>query len=109
MRPVPWSAPVAPHHNRDGGFWVAAPDPLAAEQALTGTLPADQIRAAALLSDGASRFVDRFGLATWRQVLDILAQDGPAELIRQVRQAERSDLHGKRWPRGKILTTPWRH
>ncbi|MEV0971631.1 integrase [Microtetraspora glauca] len=91
------------HRNRDGGFWVAASDPLAAEQALTGTLPTDQIRAAALLSDGASRLVDRFGLATWRQALDILAQGGPAELIRQVRQAEHSDIHGKRWPRGKSL------
>ncbi|WP_433220475.1 protein phosphatase 2C domain-containing protein [Microtetraspora malaysiensis] len=91
------------HRNRDGGFWVTASDPLAAEQALTGTLPADQIRAAALLSDGASRLVDRFGLATWRQTLDILDQDGPAELIRRVRDAEHSDPSGKRWPRGKSL------
>ncbi|WP_067137498.1 protein phosphatase 2C domain-containing protein [Microtetraspora malaysiensis] len=91
------------HRNRDGGFWVASSDPLAAEQALTGTLPADQIRAAALLSDGASRLVDRFGLATWRQALDILAQGGPAELVRRVRDAERSDLNGKRWPRGKTF------
>ncbi len=91
------------HRNRDGGFWVAASDPLAAEHALTRTLPADQIRAAALLSDGASRLVDRFQLATWRQALDILTQLGPGELIRQVRQAEHSDIHGKRWPRGKSL------
>ncbi|WP_066935128.1 protein phosphatase 2C domain-containing protein [Microtetraspora fusca] len=91
------------HRNRDGGFWVASSDPLVAEQALTGTLPADQVRAAALLSDGASRLVDRFGLATWRQALDILAQGGPAELVRRVRDAERSDLNGKRWPRGKVF------
>ncbi|MCC5576438.1 protein phosphatase 2C domain-containing protein [Microtetraspora sp. AC03309] len=91
------------HRNHNGGFWVASSDPLAAEQALTGTLPADQIRAAALLSDGASRLVDRFGLATWRQALDILDQDGPAELIRQVREAERSDVTGWRWPRGKTF------
>ncbi|MFF3672284.1 protein phosphatase 2C domain-containing protein [Microtetraspora malaysiensis] len=89
------------HRNRDGGFWVASSDPLAAEQALTGTLPADRIRAAALLSDGASRLVDRFHLATWRQALGTLSQDSPAELIRQVRQAEHSDPAGKRWPRGK--------
>ncbi|WP_433417545.1 protein phosphatase 2C domain-containing protein [Microtetraspora malaysiensis] len=91
------------HRNRDGGFWVASSDPLAAEQALTGAVPADQIRAAALLSDGASRPVDRFHLATWRQVLDILAQHGPSELIRQVRDAEHSDPAGKRWPRGKAF------
>ncbi|GAA3421742.1 integrase [Streptosporangium vulgare] len=91
------------HRNVDGGFWVAAVDPLAAEQALTGTVPVDRVRAVAVLSDGASRLVDRFGLATWRQALDLLDHDGPAELIRQVREAERSDLDGSRWTRGKIF------
>ncbi|MEU8381621.1 integrase [Streptosporangium sp. NPDC048865] len=91
------------HRNVDGGFWVAAVDPLAAEQALTGTVPVDRVRAVAVLSDGASRLVDRFGLATWRQLLDLLDHDGPAELIRQVREAERSDLNGSRWSRGKIF------
>ncbi|MEV5413579.1 protein phosphatase 2C domain-containing protein [Thermopolyspora sp. NPDC052614] len=91
------------HRNRDGGFWVASIDPLAAEQALTGTVPADRVAAAAVLSDGASRLVDRFELATWRQALDVLAQDGPEELISRVRAAERSDPVGSRWPRGKIF------
>ncbi|MGV9534714.1 protein phosphatase 2C domain-containing protein [Streptosporangium sandarakinum] len=89
------------HRNRDGGFWVAAIDPLAAEQALTRTVPISDVRAAALLSDGASRLVDRFHLATWRQALDVLAGSGPTELIRRVREAERSDPDGSRWPRGK--------
>ncbi|MEV4247450.1 protein phosphatase 2C domain-containing protein [Streptosporangium canum] len=91
------------HRNRDGGFWVAAVDPLAAEQALTGTVPADRVRAAALLSDGASRLVDRFALATWRQALHLLNDSGPEELIRRVREAEHSDPVGERWPRGKIF------
>ncbi|MER7503738.1 protein phosphatase 2C domain-containing protein [Nonomuraea pusilla] len=89
------------HRNRDGGFWVAATDPLAADQALTGTMPADRVRAAALLSDGASRLVDRFHLATWREALDTLDQHGPQDLITRVRAAEHSDPHGERWPRGK--------
>jgi hypothetical protein len=38
------------HRNVDGGFWVAAVDPLAAEHALTGTVPVDRVRAAAILS-----------------------------------------------------------
>ncbi|WP_157248523.1 protein phosphatase 2C domain-containing protein [Nonomuraea typhae] len=91
------------YRNRDGGFWVAAADPHAADQALTGSLPADKVHAAALLSDGASRPVDRFALATWRQTLDMLAHDGPNALIRQVREAERSDPQGARWPRGKAF------
>jgi hypothetical protein len=91
------------HRNRDGGFWVASVDPLAADQALTGHVPADRVRAAAVLSDGASRLVDRFGLATWRQGIDLLRERGPAGLIRLVREAERSDLAGTRWPRGKTF------
>ncbi len=89
------------HRNRDGGFWVASVDPLAAEQALTGSVPVDQVRAAALLSDGASRLVDLFGLATWRRLLDLLEEAGPEGLIGRVREAERGDLDGSRWPRGK--------
>ncbi|GIH93889.1 protein phosphatase 2C domain-containing protein [Planobispora siamensis] len=91
------------YRNRDGGFWVAAVDPLAGEHALTGSAPIDAVRAVALLSDGASRLADRFALATWRQILDLLAHDGPAGLIRRVREAERSDPYGERWPRGKIF------
>ncbi len=91
------------HRNRDGGFWVAATDPLAADQALTGTVPQESVRMAVLLSDGASRLVDRFHLATWRQALDLLDQEGPEALISSVRAAERSDPTGSRWPRGKTF------
>ncbi|MER5644773.1 protein phosphatase 2C domain-containing protein [Streptosporangium sp. NPDC002524] len=89
------------HRNREGGFWIAAVDPLTAERSLTGTLPADRVRAVALLSDGASRLVDPFGLATWREALDTLERSGPGELIRRVREAERTDPDGSRWPRVK--------
>lgn len=89
------------YRNRDGGFWVASTDPHAADHALTGTIPTNQVRAAALLTDGAADAVNRYHLTTWRQLLDVLAQDGPAELIRNVREAERSDPHGERWPRSK--------
>jgi Protein phosphatase 2C len=87
--------------NRRGGFWVASTEPDAAVQALTGSMPRTEVRAAALLTDGASRLVDRFGLATWDDVLKRLATLGPRELLRQVREAERADPAGSRWPRGK--------
>ncbi len=83
----------------DRPYWAAAGDPRAAEQALTGSVPAAQTRAAALLSDGASRLVDRFGLISWRQFLALLSRHGPAEAIRQTRSAEDSDPAGRRWPR----------
>ncbi|GLW31876.1 protein phosphatase 2C domain-containing protein [Actinoplanes regularis] len=89
------------HRNRPGGFWVAAADPGAANEALTGTVPLGDISTVALLSDGASRLVDRFGLATWSQLLATLSSQGPAELVSQVRRAEKSDETGDRWPRGK--------
>ncbi|MFD0886707.1 integrase, partial [Streptosporangium algeriense] len=61
----------------------------------------ERVRSAALLSDGASRLTDLFGLATWRQLLDLLAHDGPQELIARVRAAEHDDPYGTRWPRHK--------
>lgn len=89
------------YRNTDGGFWVASADPAAADQATTGSVPLARLRAVALLSDGASRLVDRFGLADWSDALKLLATEGPTELIRRVRSAEDSDPHGERWPRGK--------
>jgi hypothetical protein len=89
------------HRNRPDGFWVAAADPAAAEEALTGVLPRADLHAVALLSDGASRLVDRFGLDTWDGLMATLASGGPNELLRLVRAAENSDLAGRRWPRGK--------
>jgi hypothetical protein len=80
---------------------VAAADPRAASQAVTGTLPATSLRRAVLLSDGASRLVDLFELATWEELLALLDETGPEELLRQVRAAEVVDPEGRQWPRTK--------
>jgi hypothetical protein len=77
--------------NRPGGYWVAATDPQAASQAVTGTLPSTSLQRAVLLSDGASRLVDLFDLATWEELLALLDENGPDELLRQVRMAEAAD------------------
>ncbi|MGW1322680.1 integrase [Streptomyces antibioticus] len=87
--------------NRPGGFWIAGPDPQAAEHALTGSFPLDALASVTLLSDGATRLVDSFGLATWEMTSTVLCSSGPGELIRQVREAEAGDPEGRRWPRGK--------
>lgn len=89
------------YRNRDGGFWVASTDPAAAGNALTGSVPLAELRSFALLSDGATRLADRFGLMTWPQVRGVLRDHGPRELIRRTRAAEDSDPHGRRWPRTK--------
>jgi hypothetical protein len=89
------------YRNQPGGFWVASSDPDAAREAIVGKEPLDTLTAAVLLSDGASRLVDRFELATWSEVAQLARQSGPSAIIDQVRDAERSDPDGLRWPRGK--------
>jgi hypothetical protein len=89
------------HRNHPDGFWVASTDPAAAQHALTDTAARDGLHRAAVLSDGATRLVDRFGLLDWPSFLDVLAEQGPDAIIAQVRAAERSDPDGQRWPRGK--------
>ncbi|MGW4153006.1 hypothetical protein ACWEDF_07615 [Micromonospora chersina] len=74
--------------NQPGGYWIAKDDPYAAEEAVTGSRPLDDLRGVALLSNGASRIVSPYGLTDWAGVRDLLATDGPAEVVRRVRQAE---------------------
>lgn len=75
--------------NRPGGFWIAGPDPQAAEHVLAGAVPLGTLASVTLLSDGATRLVDSFELATWETTLTVLDSSGPGELIRHVREAER--------------------
>jgi hypothetical protein len=86
------------HTNQPGGYWIAGADPQAAFEAVTGSSHADR---AALLTDGASCAVESFGLLHWASALDLLTSRGPAELIRQVRTAERADMNGWTQPRYK--------
>lgn len=88
--------------NAPGGYWVAAADPAAAGEALTGSMAMGEVRGLAALSGGASRLVDRFGLSDWDRLMTTLRHFGPAELLARVRAAEASDSDGVRWPRGKV-------
>lgn len=74
--------------NQPGGYWIAKDDPHAAQEAVTGSRPLYDLNGVALLSNGASRIVSPYGLTDWPGVLDLLAADGPAGVIRRVRQAE---------------------
>jgi hypothetical protein len=79
-------AGVARSRNAESGFWVASTDPAAADRALTGTV--NSVRRAAVISDGAARLVERFGVLSWPELLDALQADGPSELISRTRKAE---------------------
>jgi hypothetical protein len=92
---------VRHRRNAPGGFWVASGDPAVAEQALTGARPLASVRSALLLSDGATRSADLFGLMSFGEIAAVVGQYGPAELIRQVRAAEATDPDGIRWKRSK--------
>jgi Protein phosphatase 2C len=84
--------------NQPGGYWVAKDDPRAAFQAVTGSRSVRDLSGAALLSNGASRIVDSYGLAAWPDVLDMLRGRGPSEIIRRVREAEADGSRGGRRP-----------
>jgi hypothetical protein len=86
--------------NTTGGYWVAGSKPEAATHAITGQVPMTDVRRAAALSDGAAALVE-YGLTDWKGLLDVLEHDGPASLVARVREAERTDPDGKRWPRFK--------
>ncbi len=54
-----------------------------------------------MLSDGATRITDLYGILSWPATLAVIRDHGPAELIRQVRAAEDADPDCARWPRTK--------
>ena len=87
--------------NREGGFWVAATLPAAAEHAVTATLPRAGIRRGAVLSDGATRPVDQMHIYEWAPYLDLLDKLGPVGLIQHVREIENGDPAGSRYARTK--------
>lgn len=87
--------------NVRGGYWVAAADPAAASQALTGSESTSLVQGAALLTDGAGRLVTTFRSTDWQGYMTLLSHGGPEGVLRQVREAEVSDPDLSRWPRSK--------
>ncbi|MET0525822.1 MAG: hypothetical protein ABWZ91_13540 [Nocardioides sp.] len=82
------TAELRSRRNQPGGYWIAKDDPAAATQAVTGSVPVGQLDGTALLSNGASRIVDPYGLVAWPTALDLMRAQGPDVIIRRVRAAE---------------------
>ncbi|GAB2689233.1 protein phosphatase 2C domain-containing protein [Kitasatospora kifunensis] len=91
-------ATVARLRNAPGGFWVASTRPEAADQALTGFHPLGEVVRFAVLTDGISRLVERYGWSWW-QLLEVLDQQGPEGAVRAVRAAELADGSRRRGKR----------
>ncbi|MFJ6404654.1 hypothetical protein ACIQK9_03910 [Streptomyces hydrogenans] len=85
--------------NSEGGFFTAAADPAVAERAVTGRTPLEEVRALAALTDGAARWVERFGAGDWTECAGVLAKEGPTGLLQRVRALESASAG--RW-RGKL-------
>ncbi|WP_369193732.1 protein phosphatase 2C domain-containing protein [Streptomyces djakartensis] len=77
--------------NKEGGFFTAAADPSVAARAVTGTLSRGKVRALAALTDGAGRWVERFGEGDWTDCFRLVRKEGPQALVDRVRALERSD------------------
>ncbi|WP_432054209.1 protein phosphatase 2C domain-containing protein [Streptomyces sp. bgisy022] len=77
--------------NREGGFFTAAADPSVSARAVTGSLPRAEVRALAALTDGATRWVERFGEGDWADCLALVRKEGARALVDRVRELERAD------------------
>lgn len=84
----PVIAALRARRNHAGGYWIAKEDPEAAGHAVAGSVPLADLSGAAMLSNGASRIVDPYGVADWPTVLRLMRTRGPAEVLRRVRRAE---------------------
>lgn len=94
---------IRSRRNRPDGFWVASTNPEAGFHATHGSVALGDVRRAALLTDGATRFVERFRLGDWQTLLDLLERQGPDELIQRVRKAEEAETESERTgKRGKL-------
>ncbi|MER7679678.1 MULTISPECIES: protein phosphatase 2C domain-containing protein [unclassified Streptomyces] len=77
--------------NKEGGFFTAAADPSVAARAVTGVLPRAEVRALAALTDGATRWVEKFEEGGWSDLFTLVRKEGAQSLVDRVRTLERED------------------
>ncbi|MQY34778.1 hypothetical protein SRB17_27480 [Streptomyces sp. RB17] len=77
--------------NKEGGFFTAAADPSVAARAVTGTVPRGEVRALAALTDGATRWTEKFREGDWQALFELVAKEGARSLVDRVRQLESAD------------------
>lgn len=77
--------------NKEGGFFTAAADPAVASRAVTGTVPGAGVTALAALTDGATRWVEKFREGDWTDLFTYVRKQGARALVERVRELERAD------------------
>lgn len=85
--------------NTDEGFWIASNRPEAADKAIVGSIPIGDVTRAALMTDGITRLVERYG-RTWFDVLERMDKYGPRLVVADVRGEELATPSGSY--RGKV-------
>lgn len=89
--------------NQPGGYWVFANDPSVGEHAVTQSIPADQIEAILLATDGFGRVFDLFGAVRGPEaLLDLAKRDGLPEVQRLLRRLELMPGSMRRRPRPSV-------
>ncbi|MCX5560702.1 protein phosphatase 2C domain-containing protein [Streptomyces sp. NBC_00038] len=77
--------------NQEGGFFTAAADPSVASRAVTGVVPRSSVRALAALTDGATRWVEKFQEGDWAGLFTVVRKEGAQALVDRVRALEAAD------------------
>ncbi|MEU9346825.1 hypothetical protein AB0D74_37025 [Streptomyces sp. NPDC048278] len=77
--------------NKEGGFFTAAADPSVAARAVTGSVPRAEVHALAALTDGATRWTEKFREGDWAALLDVVRKEGARALVGRVRELEAAD------------------
>jgi hypothetical protein len=87
--------------NKEGGFFTAAADPAVAARAVTGALPRPEVRTLTALTDGATRWVEKFHEGDWSDLFTLVRKEGGQALIDRVRALELADAERKFLGRSK--------
>ena len=85
--------------NKEGGFFTAAADPSVAARAVTGSLPRADVRTLVALTDGVTRWVEKFDRGDWADCFTLVRKEGAAELVSRVRALERADAEERTYLR----------
>ncbi|MFF0010021.1 hypothetical protein [Streptomyces sp. NPDC005374] len=85
--------------NKEGGFFTAAADPAVARRAVTGVLPRSSVRTLVAMTDGATRWVEKFGEGDWGDCLTFVRKEGAQALVDRVRELERADAETRTYLR----------
>ena len=81
--------------NKEGGFFTAAADPSVAARAVTGVLPRSSVRSLVALTDGATRWVEKFREGDWTDCFTFVRKEGAGALVARVRELEAADAESR--------------